>query len=151
MKYSLLLIGLIFIGIFSCTPSKEYDSFGTKIEPKDAKEIKLITQQADLETSSVKLAAIVEEVDQEEGSWMILKNDEGFPIRVTFKDYEFFVPKNIAGKEVIVQGELKKSEMDPLMAQLYADGAGVIYDASKSYVEYSMIAEGVLVEKSEEI
>ncbi|MCB0409680.1 MAG: DUF4920 domain-containing protein [Flavobacteriales bacterium] len=52
----------------------------------------------------VKLSANISEVCSKKGCWMMLDLGDGKEMRVTFKDYEFFVPKDAAGSLAIVEG-----------------------------------------------
>lgn len=52
----------------------------------------------------MKVKGVVKEVCQQKGCWMIMNMDNGEEMRVTFKDYKIFVPKDLAGKEVILDG-----------------------------------------------
>ena len=57
------------------------------------------------------IAANVARVCQERGCWLALNADNGEELIVRFKDYAFFVPKDLAGKRVKVQG-MFQVEMD---------------------------------------
>ncbi len=59
------------------------------------------------EGKTIALEATPEKVCEKKGCWMVLKDDKKY-VRTFFKDYGFFVPKEILGKKVRVQGELKK-------------------------------------------
>lgn len=52
----------------------------------------------------MKIKGIVNEVCQEKGCWMTMTLDNGDEMRVTFKDYKIFVPKDLRGKEVVLDG-----------------------------------------------
>ena len=52
----------------------------------------------------VKLFATAKDVCKKKGCWMKVEKSDGTLMRVTFKDYGFFVPKDIAGKNVIIEG-----------------------------------------------
>ena len=147
MKASNLLLLALFVISISCGSDKEYQSYGAQINAEAAKPVGVLTEINTEETTSIKLIATVDQVCQAKGCWMTLKNDNGTPIRVTFKDYEFFVPKDISGSSVVVEGELIKKDLSPEMARHYAEDAGEEFDSTKSYTEYALIAEGVLVEK----
>lgn len=54
-----------------------------------------------------KLSGKVESVCQKKGCWMELKNADGSAMRVTFKDYGFFMPKDASGLTAIVDGIAK--------------------------------------------
>lgn len=54
-----------------------------------------------------KLKGKVDAVCQKKGCWMELVNSDGSKMRVTFKDYGFFMPKDCSGKTAIVDGFAK--------------------------------------------
>jgi hypothetical protein len=54
-----------------------------------------------------KLSGTIDAVCQKKGCWMELKNGDGNTVRVTFKDYGFFMPKDASGRTAIVDGIAK--------------------------------------------
>jgi len=88
-------------------------------------------------------------VCQEKGCWMTMENAAGETMMVKFKDYAFFMPKNIVGKEVVIEGEATVKETSVKQQKHYAA------DAKKSKEEIAaintpkkeliFIAKGVLV------
>jgi hypothetical protein len=44
-------------------------------------------------------------VCQKKGCWMKLETSSGELLHVTFKDYGFFMPKDLSGKEVVMEGK----------------------------------------------
>ena len=54
---------------------------------------------------------------------MTLKMPDGEPIRITFKDYAFFMPKDIAGKTVVLVGIAKKQTISVETLRHYAEDA----------------------------
>jgi hypothetical protein len=54
-----------------------------------------------------KLSGTIDAVCQKKGCWMELKNGDGSTVRVTFKDYGFFMPKDASGRTAIVDGIAK--------------------------------------------
>lgn len=110
--------------------------FGDKITAENAKPIaELKTLMGDKTELPVKLIAQVDAVCQKKGCWMDLKTAEGESMRVTFRDYSFFVPKDAAGKEAIVEGVAKIEETSVADLQEYAK------DAGKSKAEIAAIKE----------
>jgi len=93
-----------------------------------------------------KVQGTIEEVCQMKGCWMTLKNDKGENVRVTFKDYGFFVPKDISGREVIVEGVAKRDKLDEEVARHYAEDGGKEYDESMTNT-VSFVAHGVLIKE----
>lgn len=60
---------------------------------------------------SVQFKGKVKEVCQAKGCWMTLQLNDGNEAMVRFKDYGFFMPKDISGKEVVVNGLAFVQEM----------------------------------------
>tara|TARA_R110000787_G_scaffold81036_2_gene175890 strand:+ start:46149 stop:46661 length:513 start_codon:yes stop_codon:yes gene_type:complete len=168
MKKLILLLS-IFILLFACkSENKEnkisdatetktevevaYMSFGEKITdvnvlPKG----KIIETYKNLkagDTVIVKFIAKVNEVCQTKGCWMRLDigDDEAM---VKFKDYGFFMPKNIADKEVIVHGKAYVAEVSVEEQRHYAEDAGKSEEEITAIVEVektlSFEADGVLL------
>lgn len=99
--------------------------FGDKITAENATPIAdLKTLMGDKTELPVKIQASVDAVCQKKGCWMDLKTAEGETMRVTFKDYGFFVPKDAAGKEAIVEGVAKIEETSVADLKEYAKDAG---------------------------
>lgn len=75
------------------------------------------------DTINAKFTSEVKEVCQKKGCWMkIDMGDQEAMVR--FKDYAFFMPKDIAGREVIVSGRAYIEEMSVENQQHYAEDAG---------------------------
>ena len=89
------------------------------------------------------------EVCQEKGCWMKLERDNGEKLMVKFKDYGFFMPKNIVGKEVILDGEATIKEVSVKQQRHYAEDAGKskeeIEKIKEPKKELQFVAKGVLV------
>ncbi len=79
--------------------------YGDSVENSNFIELSsLQTAMTDESKKDMKVKGIVHEVCQEKGCWMTMKLNNGDEMRVTFKDYKIFVPKDLAGKEVILDG-----------------------------------------------
>ena len=79
--------------------------FGDSV--KNDQVIELASIQAEMKGESkkdMKIKGVVKEVCQEKGCWMTMTLDNGDEMRVTFKDYKIFVPKDLGGKEVVLDG-----------------------------------------------
>ena len=96
-----------------------------------------------------KITGKVAEVCQEKGCWMKLEKANGEKIMVKFKDYGFFMPKDIVGKEVVLEGEAVVKEVSVKQLQHYAKDAGKseeeIRKITQPKKELQFIAKGVLV------
>ena len=120
----------------SDTSSASAMFFGDKITEEGAISIAdLKTQMGDKKELNVKLTGTIEAVCQKKGCWMELTNAEGEPLRVTFKDYAFFMPKDASGKTAIIEGIAKIEETSIADLQEYAK------DAGKSKEEIAAIKE----------
>lgn len=76
------------------------------------------------DSARVKLVGKAEAVCQVKGCWLTLTTPEGQPVRVRFKDYAFFVPKDIAGKTVVIDGWARRQQVPVAELQHYAQDAG---------------------------
>lgn len=132
-----------------------YASYGDLITTENTwsgdKFLKNIAELAPEDTLNIKVTADVKSVCQKKGCWMKLKLPENKNTFVRFKDYGFFMPKDIKDQNVIVRGKayVKKQSVKDL--RHYAKDAG----KSKQEVEkitdpkrtYAFMADGVLVKK----
>ena len=82
-----------------------------------------------------KLSGTITECCQKKGCWMTIENPDGDDMRVTFKDYGFFVPKDCSGKEVVMDGFAYLDTIPVDVLRHYAE------DAGKSEEEINAITE----------
>lgn len=95
------------------------------------------------QTLAVKAPAA--EVCQNKGCWMVL-TEGARTMRVTFVDYSFFVPKDIAGKTVVVEGVLSRKLLSAEEARHYAEeSASGAAAAPGPREEWSLVATSVVV------
>lgn len=94
---------------------------------------------------TVRVEGQVRKACQKKGCWMELATgDKGAGVRVTFKDYGFFVPVDAAGSQARVEGVVKVSELSEAMASHYeAEGAIVPRDGDGKPREVQLVATGV--------
>lgn len=96
-----------------------------------------------------KIRGKVTEVCQEKGCWMKLENAGGEKLMVKFKDYGFFMPKNIVGKEVVLDGVASVNQVSVKQQKHYAEDAGKtkvdIAKINQPKKEMQFVAKGVLV------
>ncbi len=127
--------------------AQDYQHFGTNfkvVSPMPASELSQSNASGD-----VQVKGEVESVCQAAGCWMKVKLEDGKTMRVTFKDYGFFVPKNLAGSKVIFRGVPKVTTTSVEDLKHYAVDAGKSkkeIDAIKEpKTELTFVADGVLV------
>ncbi|HYC29869.1 MAG TPA: DUF4920 domain-containing protein [Chitinophagaceae bacterium] len=96
-----------------------------------------------------KVKGKVVSVCQEKGCWMKIERENGDAMMVKFKDYSFFMPKDIQGKEVVVDGEATIKETSVKQLKHYAQDAGKskeeIEKIKEPKREVIFVAKGVLV------
>jgi len=101
------------------------------------------------EEYAAKVEGEIVEVCQKKGCWMTVKKDDGSVVRVTFKDYGFFVPKDAAGKWVVMEGIAFYDTLSVATLQHYAEDAGKPAEevAKITEPEYKVTfeAEGVII------
>jgi len=132
-----------------------YATFGDEIEADNALEAELMAEKYKNMTVgdsiSTKMVAKVDEVCQAKGCWMKLDIGNEEQVMVKFKDYGFFMPKNIAGKEVIVNGKAFVSEVSVEEQRHYAEDAGKSEEEIAAITEtkrtYTFEADGVLLKE----
>lgn len=97
----------------------------TQKDPMSATSLLELMGEADT-LSGIQMIGKVKEVCQAKGCWMSIEPEaEGIdPIFVTFKDYGFFMPKDIAGAEVLMEGFAYKSVTTVDELRHYAEDAG---------------------------
>lgn len=91
----------------------------------------------------------VASVCMEKGCWMKVEKSSGETVMVKFKDYGFFMPKDIVGKEVVLDGEATIKETSVKQLKHYAQDAGKskeeISKIKAPKKELIFVAKGVLV------
>lgn len=98
-----------------------------------------------------KITGSIEEVCSKKGCWMVMNLSEDKDMRVTFKDYEFFVPLDAAGKETIIQGTATMDTTTVEMLKHYAEDAGDSQEEIDAITEpefnYAFEATGVIIKE----
>jgi len=132
-----------------------YASFGKTIKADGAIMAKSMSENYESmaigDSVDYKVTAKVKEVCQKKGCWMVLDLEDDKEVFVKFKDYGFFMPMNIAGKEVIINGKAFVSETPVEQLRHYAEDAGKSPEEIAAITEpekrYSFLADGVLIKE----
>ncbi|MGS2726683.1 DUF4920 domain-containing protein [Psychroserpens sp. BH13MA-6] len=132
-----------------------YASFGKEINDADALPAKRMAEHyANMtvgDSVNAKMTAKVDEVCQAKGCWMKLDLENGQQVMVKFKDYGFFMPKDIAGKEVVINGKAFVNEVPVEEQRHYAEDAGASEEEIAKITEpkktFSFEADGVLLKE----
>lgn len=129
----------------------EPTQFGAAITAQDALPVaKVLADPAAHAGKLVKLAGRTDGVCTRKGCWMTLKGpNRAQSLRVTFRDYGFFVPKDILGRNVIVEGklEIKEQSVDELrhLAEDAGRSAAEIAAIVAPATSAALVADGVLI------
>ncbi|WP_235942613.1 DUF4920 domain-containing protein [Salinimicrobium oceani] len=103
------------------------------------------------DTLQVTFKSDVVSVCKKKGCWMNVALEDGREVMVKFKDYAFFVPKDIENKEVIMEGKAYVTEMSVEDQRHYAEDAGKspqeVTAITQPSVTLSFLAEGVKIKK----
>jgi hypothetical protein len=98
---------------------------------------------------TIRVEAKVRKACLKKGCWLELAaQDKGEGVRVTFKDYGFFVPLDSAGRMAIVEGQIKVAELSEKTAQHYESEGGTVARTSQGKPrEIQMVATAVELRK----
>ncbi|QJX48497.1 DUF4920 domain-containing protein [Hymenobacter taeanensis] len=134
----------------AATPTLTGKTYGEAISASGAQPIATLQQVlGSRDSAQVKLVGTADAVCQAKGCWLTMKTPDGQPMRVRFKDYAFFVPKDIAGKTVIINGWAHRETVPVSDLQHYAQDAGKSTQEVAAITEpeqqYTFEADGVLV------
>jgi len=132
MKYTLifaLVLGMAVGANAQSSHGKQISEDGAVPAPE------LVAKMGDKAEMPTKIQGTVESVCKVKGCWMKVKTADGQTMRVTFRDYGFFVPKDIAGKQVVFEGTAQQTTTSIADLKHYAE------DAGKSKAEIAKITE----------
>lgn len=127
-------------------------NFGTTITREGAFDVKALPgRMKGKESESVKIKGTLVAVCQVKGCWMTADLGNGQTMRIRFKDYGFFVPKDAGGKEFYAQGVASWDTTSVAELKHYAADAGKkqeeIDKITEPKVELVFLAEGVIIEE----
>lgn len=149
--------------VFACSNSSKenadptavvkWSSYGDTITADNSVEAAELTAKlAGHDSLNVKLHAKVNEVCQKKGCWMTIPVGDK-SMRVRFKDYGFFMPKDCSGKEVIIEGKAFYDTTTVEMLKHYAHDGGKSEDEiakiTEPEIDLSFEAHGVLLKDGE--
>ena len=155
----LLVLSFIMISFTGFSQEKNtgkndrYFSVGEEVDVRDVLSVYQMQERyKDLEvgdTLNVTFRGDVSSVCKEKGCWMKVALEDGREVMVKFKDYAFFVPKDIENKEVVMEGKAYVTKMSVEDQRHYAEDAGKTAAEVKAIKEpavtLSFIAGGVKI------
>jgi len=124
--------------------------FGEMIDAEGVKSMADLSTEMDGKDSlNIKVAAVAKDVCKKKGCWMKVETASGDMMRVTFKDYGFFVPKDISGKEVVMQGTAFNDTTSVEDLRHYAEDGGAseeeIAAITEPEIATTFVASGVMI------
>lgn len=126
---------------------EDYEVFGSEF-PDDAQFFALgylVRNSNVFEGQEIATSGTIKQVCQKKGCFFILTDGKN-EARITFKDYEFFIPTNSAGKEVRLVGTFDVKELSEEEGRHYAKDAEEDLDELKGQqVEYHIEASTVKI------
>ena len=154
MKKALILFAFLFVAV--CLNAQEPKSaekgvtYGAGAVPDGAIPVASVDSKLkEQDKFNGKMKGKVVSVCQEKGCWMKIERENGEPMMVKFKDYGFFMPKNILGKEVVLDGEATVKETSVKQLRHYAQDAGKSKEEIEKITEPKrdviFVAKGVLI------
>lgn len=165
MKKLTAILAIAVLGLTSCgqkaetkeenqtaTATTEVGNFGAKIDEAGAMgmdSLVAMMSTAKGEISGVKVTGKIAECCQTKGCWMSIDKGDGSGMRVTFKDYGFFVPKSSGGKTAVFTGKAYMDTTSVEDLRHYAEDEGLskeeINKITDPKIELSFEAEGVII------
>lgn len=123
-----------------------HETFGAPLPASmDAQSLASVVNNADdYLQKDVALNTRIAKVCQKKGCFFVA-TDGAISARVTFKDYEFFIPTDSGGKDVELVGTFDRKALDPKRAAHYAKDLGEKPAAAPAAFEYVIVASAVRI------
>ena len=124
--------------------------YGEKITEEGAIHAEsLTTALGEDDSMNVKVKGKIVSTCKKKGCWMKIDIGDGKTMRVTFKDYGFFVPKGVSDKETVFEGKVKKTMTDVETLKHYAEdegkSQGEIEAIKQPLIDLTFEAVGVII------
>ncbi len=132
-KYTVLFLGIVLFPLISGAQTEDrhliakaqVNYYGKKITPEDAISTQeLITAIQTHDSLNTKVKGEIIASCKKKGCWMDMQLPDGQTMKITFKDYAFFVPKGMTKNYGIIEGVAKKETISVAMLRHYAQDAG---------------------------
>lgn len=130
----------------------EYEYFGDTTMTADGAipSTELLAYMGDADEMDVKVSGTINEVCQKKGCWMNVKLNDESTMHVSY-DYEFLLPLNSAGQEIIMQGTAFYDTISVDHLRHLAEDAGKSEEEINSINEpkptLAYLATGVMIKK----
>ena len=127
-------------------------SYGDQIDIAGAVPASHVVNELEaMDSVQLKVSGVITEVCQAKGCWMTMEIQDGVHMRVTFKDYGFFVPKDASGFQATIEGMAKREWVDVETLRHYAEDEGMSEEEIEAITEpeqsYNFVATGVVIDE----
>ncbi|GAB4378221.1 MAG: hypothetical protein Kow0075_07880 [Salibacteraceae bacterium] len=124
--------------------------YGEQIDDQGAVPASAIVEAlAGKDSVNLKVEGTVEKVCQAKGCWMTMQAGNDQNVMIKFRDYGFFVPKDISGKTVVIEGTAYVDTLSVEELKHYAEDEGKskeeIEQINEPVVKLTFVADGVIV------
>ncbi|MBW8200264.1 DUF4920 domain-containing protein [Flagellimonas abyssi] len=146
---TIILLGMVLVSCKQETIEGDYFGEEFKISGEASKTSAPFDEISGKDSLQTQIVGEIKEVCQAKGCWMKVKLESNDEVFVRFKDYGFFVPKDAAGKKVVMNGAAFFEEMSVEDQRHYAEDEGASEDelaqitAPKKTLRFE--ADGVLI------
>ena len=140
-----LFSGAAAIGAGADSSIPQGEDFGAGLTLDHAAEVDEVAKHPERYAGKpVLVHGTVSQVCQRKGCWMILRDGEAH-VRVRFKNYGFFLPRDCSGKEAYVEGTVRKDTLSKKTARHYEieTSGGDLSKVEGPRRELGMVATGV--------
>ncbi|NVN18941.1 DUF4920 domain-containing protein [Muricauda sp. HICW] len=146
---TIILLGMMLVSCKQETIQGDYFGEEFKISGEASKTSAPFDEISGKDSLQTQIVGEIKEVCQAKGCWMKVELESSEEVFVRFKDYGFFVPKDAAGKKVVMNGAAFFEEMSVEDQRHYAEDEGASEDelaqitAPKKTLRFE--ADGVLI------
>lgn len=100
-------------------------NYGDVVKESDVVSTAILVQKVEASGTFIgKVSGKINEVCTNKGCWFAMELPNGSSMRVTFKDYGFFIPTNSQGFPITIEGVATLSETDVETLRHYAEDQG---------------------------
>jgi len=105
--------------------------FGAGVQGHEAIRLETAAKQVkELHGRTIRVDGLLKDVCRKKGCWTVLR-DGKTEVRVKFRDYAFFVPRDAAGRRALVEGIVTAKTISEAEAKHYAEESGDPESAKK--------------------
>ncbi|NKI34035.1 DUF4920 domain-containing protein [Wenzhouxiangella sp. XN79A] len=126
--------------------TEAWEDFGAPLPEGPTRSLAEVVAEAEaMDGQDVTVATEVVQVCRKKGCFFIARDGQA-TARVTFRDYEFFVPTDSAGKQVVLAGTFERRAISAEQAAHYAEDLGETPpDDLEDGFEYAIVADAVRI------